>query len=177
MVKLAESFRLHRVMADFLREEIYAHDEIDEHSHKIDVLADLTHADPFVAGVLAPDEPLVVVVHDEAASQVSNRFDQGLVTDIFAFLADPQGHGLEHKEGLGVVVPHRAQRTSLQQALRQLAPRDRETGVLVGSAIDTVERFGGGERRAILVSATESERDYLRSAGEFLLDPRRLMSR
>jgi hypothetical protein len=51
----------------------------------------------------------MVIVHDEAASQVSNRFEQGLVTDILAFLADPDGHALEHKEGLGVVVPHRAQ--------------------------------------------------------------------
>jgi superfamily I DNA and/or RNA helicase len=40
--------------------------------------------------------------------------------------------------------------------------------------VDTVERFQGGERTAILVSATESDRDYLRAAGEFLLDPRRL---
>ena len=35
------------------------------------------------------------------------------------------------------------------------------------SAIDTVERFQGGERTVILVSATESDRAYL-------LDPRRL---
>src|SRR5688500_3794683 len=36
------------------------------------------------------------------------------------------------------------------------------------------ERFGGGKRRAILVSATESDPDGLRSAGEFLLNRRRL---
>jgi hypothetical protein len=42
------------------------------------------------------------------------------------------------------------------------------------SAIDTVEPFQGGEHTAILVSATESDRDYLRAAGDFLLDPRRL---
>ncbi len=39
---------------------------------------------------------------------------------------------------------------------------------------DTVERFQGGERTAILISATESDREYLLTAGEFLLDPRRL---
>ncbi|NTU80126.1 MAG: AAA family ATPase [Chloroflexales bacterium] len=174
MVKFAESFRLHSVMADFLREEIYAHDGIAYHSRKTAVLADLPHPDEFVARVLAPEYPLVVVVHDEAASQVANPFEQGLVTAILAFLADPAGHGLEHRAGLGVVVPHRAQRAALQAALPQLASRDPATGLLVSSAIDTVERFQGGERRAILVSATESDRDYLRSAGEFLLDPRRL---
>lgn len=174
MVKFAESFRLHRVMADFLREEIYAHDGIAYHSRRTGVLADKPHPDPFVARVLAPDYPLVVVVHDEAASQVTNPFEQGLVTELLSFLAAPDGHGLEHEKGLGVVVPHRAQRAALIDALPQLAPRDPETGLLISSAIDTVERFQGGERRAILVSATESDRDYLRSAGEFLLDPRRL---
>jgi superfamily I DNA and/or RNA helicase len=44
----------------------------------------------------------------------------------------------------------------------------------VRSAIDTVERFQGGERTLILVSATESDRAYLLASGEFLLDPRRL---
>ena len=174
MVKFAESFRLHTVMADFLCEEIYAYDGIAYHSKQTAVLADLAHPDAFVARVLAPEYPLVVVVHDEAASQVANRFEQDLVSAILAFLADPAGHALEHQTGLGVVVPHRAQRVALQVALPQLAPRDPETGLLLSSAIDTVERFQGGERRVILVSATESDRDYLRSAGEFLLDPRRL---
>src|SRR5262249_25866247 len=42
------------------------------------------------------------------------------------------------------------------------------------SAIDMVERFQGGERTVILVSATESDRGYLLASSEFLLDPRRL---
>jgi superfamily I DNA and/or RNA helicase len=37
-----------------------------------------------------------------------------------------------------------------------------------------VERFQGGERAVVLVSATESDRAYLLACGEFLLDPRRL---
>ena len=37
-----------------------------------------------------------------------------------------------------------------------------------------MERFQGGERTVILVSATESDREYLLASGEFLLDPRRL---
>jgi superfamily I DNA and/or RNA helicase len=37
-----------------------------------------------------------------------------------------------------------------------------------------VERFQGGERTAILVSATESDREYLLASSDFLLDPRRL---
>jgi hypothetical protein len=42
------------------------------------------------------------------------------------------------------------------------------------SAIDAVERFQGGERSVILVSATGSDRGYLLTSSDFLLDPRRL---
>jgi superfamily I DNA and/or RNA helicase len=70
-------------------------------------------------------------------------------------------------------VPHRAQRAALKAAMPGLMEALLDGG-LDDSAVDTVERFQGGERSVILVSATESDRDYLRAAGEFLLDPRRL---
>jgi superfamily I DNA and/or RNA helicase len=73
-----------------------------------------------------------------------------------------------------VVVPHRAQRAALRQAFPQLCVFDQVSGLAVRSAIDTVERFQGGERTVILVSATESDRAYLLESAEFLLDPRRL---
>lgn len=174
IVRFAESFRLHTAMAEFLRQEIYAHDGIAYHSRRTRLLDPLPHPDPFVASVLAPQHPLVVVLHDESASQTVNPCERDLAAAILGALADPQGHALDRREGLGVVVPHRAQRAALQEALPDLAPRDPLSGAPLGSAIDTVERFQGGERRAILVSATESDRDYLRAAGEFLLDPRRL---
>lgn len=174
LIQFAESFRLHRVMADFLREAIYRHDGIHYYSQRDTVLDSYAHEDTFVESVLRPEYPLVVVVHDEAGSQVANPFEQALLTPILSALSDPARYGLDHEGGVGVVVPHRAQRAALQEAVPQLAPRDPQTGLLLGSAIDTVERFQGGERRAIVVSATESDRDYLRTAGDFLLDPRRL---
>jgi hypothetical protein len=174
IVRFAESFRLHRVMADFLREEIYVHDGIAYHSRRTALLPQHAHDDAFVASVLAPEHPLIVVVHGEATSQVVNPFEQALLAPVLAALADPERYALDHLSGLGVVVPHRAQRAALQEAVPQLAPRDPATGLIQGSAIDTVERFQGGERHAIVVSATESDRDYIRTAGDFLLDPRRL---
>src|SRR5690606_882642 len=38
----------------------------------------------------------------------------------------------------------------------------------------TVERFQGGERRVILIGATESDRAYLQISCDFLLNPQRL---
>jgi superfamily I DNA and/or RNA helicase len=71
-------------------------------------------------------------------------------------------------------VPHRAQRAALRQSFPQLCVLDAMSGLPVRLAIDTVERFQGGERTVIVVSATESDRAYLLASCEFLLDPRRL---
>ena len=89
-------------------------------------------------------------------------------------MADPKKYGLDAVDGLGIVVPHRAQRAALQQSFPELCIIDPTSGLPVRSAIDTVERFQGGERTVIMVSATESDRAYLLASSEFLLDPRRL---
>lgn len=174
MVQFAESFRLHSAMAEFLREEVYRYDGINYHSRKRDLLPAKAIADEFVAAVLRPEYPLVVVVHDEAGSQVRNPFEQSLIEPLIRVLADGAGFALDADEGLGIVVPHRAQRAALRQAFPALCVIDAATGLPSRSAIDTVERFQGGERTVILVSATESDPAYLLMAGEFLLDPRRL---
>lgn len=174
MIQFAESFRLHATIADFLRQEIYRHDGIEYHSNKWDVLADLEHDDAFLAAVLRPDYPLVTVVHDEADSQVRNLFEQSLIEPIIRTLTDKGKYGLDAEDGLGVVVPHRAQRASLQQTFPELSVIDPVSGLPIRSAIDTVERFQGGERTVILISATESSRPYLLMSSKFLLDPRRL---
>jgi superfamily I DNA and/or RNA helicase len=173
-VKFEESFRLHAVMAEFLRREIYEKDGIPYRSRRDQVLPERTHEDPFVAAVLSPAHPIVVLLHDEDGSQTRNPFEQALVEPVLRALADPDGYGLDAADGLGIVVPHRAQRAAMRQAFPFVAITDPATGEASGSAVDTVERFQGGEREAILVSATESDREYLLASSKFLLDPRRL---
>jgi hypothetical protein len=174
MIRFAESFRLHAAMAEFLRQEVYRHDGIAYHSKRNDVLPAHSLDDDLVAAVLRPDYPLVVLTHDEADSQVRNPFEQALIEPVLRALADPKRYGLGAEDGLGIVVPHRAQRAALQQSFPELCIIDAATGLPARSAIDTVERFQGGERTVILVSATESDRAYLLASSEFLLDPRRL---
>ena len=60
----------------------------------IAVLPTYQTGDDFVAAVLRPDYPLVVVTHDEADSQVRNPFEQALIEPILRTLADPAKHGL-----------------------------------------------------------------------------------
>jgi len=174
MIRFAESFRLHAAMAEFLRQEVYKHDGIAYHSKKRDMLPAHPVADDLATAVLHPDYPLVVVVHDEAESQMRNAFEQALIEPVLRALADPKKYGLNAIDGLGIVVPHRAQRAALQQSFPELCIIDATTGLPSRSAIDTVERFQGGERKVIMVSATESDRAYLLASAGFLLDPRRL---
>jgi len=176
LIKFEESFRLHRDMAEFLRREIYCKDGIDYYSRQHQTLRGRPQdaTDPFVVAVLEPDHPLVVVVHDEEASQVSNMFEQGLIRPVLEALSDPTTYNLGPEHGLGVVVPHRAQRAALQAAIPLLTTRDPATGAITRSAVDTVEKFQGDERTVIMISATESDHDYLLASSGFLLDPRRL---
>lgn len=177
IVRFAESFRLHADVAEFLRREVYARDGIAFHSRRVATLPPLAHPDPFVASVLMPEQTIVVVVHDEAASQQRNAFEQALITPVLEALGRARsagGLGLSPRDGLGAVVPHRAQRAALRDALPLLVVTDPETGAVTLSAIDTVERFQGGEREVILIGATESDRQYILTTSNFLLDPRRL---
>ncbi|MBA3413649.1 MAG: ATP-binding protein, partial [Chloroflexia bacterium] len=169
-IRLSESHRLHEEMAEFLRREIYHKDAIDFRSGKRWEMERGSHPDPYVDAVLRPEIPIVVVVHDEAASQLRNETERDLIAPVAAEVLK-RGYGL--REGFGIVVPHRAQRALLQEALRGMAGG--AGGVTAAEeAVDTVERFQGGEREVIVVSATESDPAYLLAAGEFLYDPTRL---
>jgi hypothetical protein len=174
VIRFARSFRLHADMAEFLRREIYARDGIAYFSARREVVRAREYADPFVAAVLAPEHPIIAIIHDEDESMVRNRYEQELITPVLEALADPRGLDYGPERGLGVVVPHRAQRAALREEVRCLTRLDPRTGAVTVSAVDTVERFQGDEREVIVVSATESDREYLLAAGEFLLDPRRL---
>jgi superfamily I DNA and/or RNA helicase len=174
IIRFAESFRLHAAMAEFLRREVYMQDGIPYFSHRHEELPPFEHADPFVAAVLSPRYPIIVVVHDEAQSQVRNPFEQALIAPVLRALADPGSYRLNPIDGLGVVVPHRAQRAAMREGIPCLSCTDTISGTITASAVDTVERFQGSERTAIVVTATESDREYLLASSEFLLDPRRL---
>jgi hypothetical protein len=173
-ISFEESFRLHRDMAEFLRREIYVRDNINYHSNRVKVLPERTFGDSFLSAVLDPAHPIVVIIHEEADSQLENAFEQQLMVPLLATLVDPTLYGLGPRHGLGVVVPHRAQRAALQDGVHDLNEYDEATGDLLLSAVETVEKFQGDERDVIIYGATESDRDYLIVAGKFLYDPRRL---
>jgi hypothetical protein len=95
----------------------YRHDGIAYFSRKPDLLPARSISDEFVASVLRPEYPLAVVVHDEAGSQVRNPFEQALIEPVIRVLADQAGYALNADDGLGIVVPHRAQRAARKMVL------------------------------------------------------------
>jgi superfamily I DNA and/or RNA helicase len=170
MVKLVESFRLHRDLADFLRRAIYEQDGIPYFSRRTTTIPAVNTDNQLIAAALDPAHPLVVIVHDEAQSQDVNLFEAQLIHPLIETLVSQLR--LDASNGIGIVVPHRAQRLVLREQLPNLMQQ-----LLIehdGATVDTVERFQGDERDVIIVSATESDPNYLRVSGGFLLDPRRL---
>ncbi len=159
---LDESFRLHKEMARFLQDNIYVHDGIHFFSRRTWLLDTALPVNDFVDPILDPRFPIVVVEHDENASQQYNVLEMHIVANLLEAVA---GLRLDGMDGVGVVVPHRAQRAMLRQMFPALA---------AANGIDTVERFQGGERDLIIVTATASDPDYVLAEAEFLLNLNRL---
>ena len=107
---------------------------------------------------LAPEHPLILIEHNDDHSQQANTCE-ALVIEALVQTAVAQ-LGLDARTGLGIVVPDRAQKALLQARLPHLA-----------DAVDTVERFQGGERDLILVSATVSDLAYAQSESDSCWSP------
>jgi CRISPR/Cas system-associated exonuclease Cas4 (RecB family) len=157
---LDESFRLPSEIAEFLREYIYVEDGINYRSNNKERLKRAEDVDGWIKATLEPDYPLVVIEHNETGSQQQNEYEAAIIEEITSVAISRLG--LDVKDGIGIVVPHRAQKHLLQERLPELA-----------DSIDTVERFQGGERELIIVSATVSDREYAQMESSFLLEPRR----
>lgn len=162
-VKLDESFRLHEQIAEFLRANVYEKDGINFHSRRRDVIPQLPRLQPFIDAVLNPQFPIVVVEHTEQMSQQFNLVELELTRPLID--ACVRYLSLDGKNGIGIVVPHRAQKALLRAEFPDLAEVN---------SIDTVERFQGDERDVIIVTATASDPDYVRNECDFLLNLNRL---
>jgi hypothetical protein len=158
---LDESFRLPAEIAAFLHRHVYAQDGITFHSQNRQRLPAVEVEDGWLRHALATEHPMILIEHNDDSSQQANACE-ALVIEALAQAAS-ESLRLNATTGLGIVVPHRAQKALLQTRLPHL------TG-----AVDTVERFQGGERDLIIVSATVSDLAYAQSESDFLLEPRRL---
>jgi CRISPR/Cas system-associated exonuclease Cas4 (RecB family) len=160
-IALDRSFRIPAEIADFLSRHIYADDDIQFNSLNRRRLGSVHAMEEWVGAALAPEHPLVLIEHQEEGSLQANEFE-ALLVEALAQTAVRQLN-LDPVLGIGIVVPHRAQKALLRNKLPSLA-----------ESIDTVERFQGSERNLIIFSVTVSDRDFAQAECEFLLEPRRL---
>lgn len=154
MAQLDETHRCHEQVTTFLADNVYAKDNIPYFSRQTDTLRAPNLATDGLEALLHPDAPFVLVVHDEDASRQSNPVEAAIAAVATQHVGDD--------DAAGIVTPHNAQRGLMQARL----DNDLE--------VDTVERYQGGQRECILVSATASEPDFLQAEDEFILNPNRL---
>jgi hypothetical protein len=154
MTRLNETYRCHTDVADFLSRWVYQKDNIDYQSAQTDTITPPSEGTPGVMAALDPDAPLTVIVHNDEESKQSS-YPEALMTK--ALLA-----GLPEEETSGIVTPHNAQKGLLKSM------------VGTDAKIDTVERFQGGQRDVMFLSATVSDPDFLDVESDFLLNPNRL---
>lgn len=132
--------------------------------------------------LLRPERRVTALIHDDPTSSQANELEAGLVAGL-AFVARHAmakdlvtGSGTSGEAftdetfleaGIGIVTPHKAQKALVVRKLAELFPSaDPE---LVFNAVDTVERFQGGERNLIIVSYGVGDTDIIEGEEEFLL--------
>lgn len=194
--RLSESYRFDDELATLLTEFQYRDDGITLTSNMDRPVPAITDEalTPGLKPVFGADTSLVFVTYDDRGSRMVNPIERTLI----AALADVVDGGLAtsfprpdggsakpfnegpttddspHRDrrsnnttaetpSLGVVTPHNAQRGALETAL--------PTGVTA----NTVEKYQGGERDIIAVSATVSDPEFARREDEFILNANRLL--
>jgi len=147
---------------------------------------------PWFAGLnetLRPERPLVAVTYEDGRAGQANEFEADIVCSMVQqlFLAfsqyldgelDPNGQLVTPthtpydadsfwERGVGIVTPHRAQRALIVRRLREIFPT--HDGQKIDASVDTVERFQGGQRDAIVISFGVGDPDLISAEESFLL--------
>ena len=129
---------------------------------------------------LDPGKSTVTLLHDDESSSQGNLFEAQLVASLcWALRKTVSGvldgaessHSTPDKETfwrqvIGIVTPHRAQRALCIRELTALFP---EEASLIDEAVDTVERFQGGERHIIIVTFAVGDVDIISGEESFLM--------
>jgi hypothetical protein len=142
-----------------------------------------------LAEIVDPAKALTAVTYADGRAGQANHFEADLVCctvqQLFASVSgrlDGRRDGneadvaQEHsaytidkfwKQGVGIVSPHRAQRSVIVRKLSAIFPAHPRS--LIDAAVDTVERFQGGERDTIIISFGVGDPDLIATEEEFLL--------
>ncbi|MDQ7957813.1 MAG: AAA domain-containing protein [Pseudomonadota bacterium] len=138
---------------------------------------------PAFPAVVDPVRKALCLLHEDDISSQGNRYEAQIVASLVWMLratvsAELDGRGpapANHRpptpqefwsECVGIVTPHRAQRALVVQELCAIWPGEQD---LIDDAVDTVERFQGGERHTILVTFGVADVDVIGGEESFLM--------
>ena len=132
---------------------------------------------------------LVAITNPEGKSGQANVFEADLVCSIVPQIfgafsralddeKDANGQVISHNHGgyaaddfwdrgVGIVTPHRAQRALIVRRLREIFPTHNAQNI--DAAVNTVERFQGGQRDTIIISFGVGDPDLIANEESFLL--------
>ena len=133
--------------------------------------------------VLDPRQPIVAVTYSDGMSGQANPFEAEIAVGLAVALRNTVGQDLDGRpevarpgihddehfwtKGIGVVTPHRAQRAQIVAGLLRAFPNT--PPALIEDAVDTVERFQGGERHTIIISFGVGDPDVIAGEERFLM--------
>lgn len=139
--------------------------------------------------ILDPGKPVVAITYSDGRSGQANEFEaqttaalvsllyhsasrelDGELDDLGSVIVPAHAHFDDDsfwKKGIGVVTPHRAQRSLIVRILKELFPK--ADPKLIDQAVDTVERFQGGQRQTIIISFGVGDPDLIADEEAFLL--------
>lgn len=139
-----------------------------------------------LAQMVAVTPAVMTLLHDDDLSSQGNEVEALLVASLVWSLRetlsaelDGQKAGVVHakptadqfwKHTVGIVTPHRAQRALVVRELAKLYPKE---AALIDEAVDTVEKFQGGERHVIIVSFGVADADVIAGEEAFLMQLQR----
>lgn len=137
--------------------------------------------------LLNPSRVVTALIHDDIVSSQANEVEAKIVAAIAFCLRNSMSKVLDigvgsqtfepytdtdfFETGIGVVTPHKAQKALVIRELKKLFS-DADP-VKIFEAVDTVERFQGGERQTILVSYGVGDTDIIEGEEAFLLQMER----
>jgi len=136
--------------------------------------------------LLNPSRVVTALIHEDIVSSQANEVEAKLVAALAFCLRNSMSKVLDSGEpdifepytdndffeiGIGVVTPHKAQKALVIRELKNLFPH--ADPVKIFEAVDTVERFQGGERQTILVSFGVGDTDIIEGEEAFLLQMER----
>lgn len=137
---------------------------------------------PAYTELAAPERRVTALIHDDAVSSQANELEAGLVAGLAYVLrhsvarelntgvkasVEPFSDDEFFETGIGIVTPHKAQKALVIRKLIDIFPKADPQKVF--DAVDTVERFQGGERNTIIVSFGVGDTDIIEGEEAFLL--------